>query len=205
MRNKFTLITLLLLIVITGRSTAQVDPHFSQYYANPLWLNPALTGVINGDSRLNANYKNQWADINNAYQTAAVSADFRTTDRLALGFSILDQESGGNTFNYLSAYGSLGYNITVSNDGNQRISFGLQAGIINRSFDLGKLQFGSQYNPVSGFDPSVTSFENFSSTNTTVFDGNAGIFYYNGNPLSTVNVFGGVSVFHLSRPKDAFS
>src|ERR1700743_2306155 len=200
MKTKLIIIALLLQIGVVIQSTAQVDPHFSQYYANPLWLNPALTGVINGDSRLNANYKNQWADINNAYETGALSADFRTTDRMGLGFSIMDQSSGGHTFNYLSAYGSFGYNITVSQDGNQRINFGLQAGIINRSFDLSKLQFGSQYNPVSGFDPGVTSFENFSSTNTTVFDANAGIFYYNGNPLSTMNPFFGVSVYHLSRP-----
>lgn len=199
------MITLLLLILIAGRSTAQVDPHFSQYYANPLWLNPALTGVINGDYRINANYKNQWADINNAYHTAAVSGDYRATDKVGLGFSILDQSAGDNTFNYLSAYGSFGYGISISNDGNQRLNFGLQAGIINRSFDLSKLQFGSQYNPVSGFDPGITSFENFSTTNSTVFDANAGIFYYDGDPLSTVNPFAGVSVDHLSRPKDAFS
>jgi type IX secretion system PorP/SprF family membrane protein len=205
MRNKFTTLTLLLLLVMAGRSAAQVDPHFSQYYANPLWLNPALTGVINGDSRINANYKNQWADINNAYETAAVSADYRATDKVGLGFSILDQSSGNHSFNYLSAYGSLGYAISVSADGNQRLSFGAQAGIINRSFDLSKLQFGSQYNPISGFDPGTTSFENFSSTNSTVFDANAGIFYYDGDPLSNANAFGGVSVAHLSRPKDAFA
>lgn len=205
MRNKIIQLTLLLLTVIAGRSAAQVDPHFSQYYANPLWLNPALTGVINGDYRLIANYKNQWADINNAYQTVAVSADWRSDDKLSLGFNILDQSAGGHSFNYLGAYGSLGYGISISDDDNQRINFGVQAGIINRSFDMNKLQFGDQYNPISGFDSGLSSFENFPSTNTTVFDANAGIFYYDGNPLSSVNPFLGVSVFHLSRPKDAFT
>ena len=203
--KKTILITLLFLSGTAGRLVAQVDPHFSQYYANPLWLNPALTGVINGDSRISGNYKNQWATINNAYQTAAVSADFRTSDKVSLGISVLNQSAGGNSFNYFSAYGSLGYGITVSNDGNHRLSFGLQAGFINRSFDMSKLQFGNQYNPGSGFDPGLPSFETFSNTNTTVFDANAGIFYYNGNQMSTVNPFAGVSVGHLSRPKDGFS
>ena len=59
------IIILLLQIAATGKLMAQIDPHFSQYYAYPLWLNPALTGVINGDSRVNANYKNQYSNANN--------------------------------------------------------------------------------------------------------------------------------------------
>lgn len=201
-------ISILLLLLTTGAATqlkAQVDPHFSQYYAYPLWLNPALTGVINGNGRVSANYKNQWASVNQAYQTAAVSGDFRATDKVGLGLTILDQSAGGNSFNYFSAYGSFGYGVAISTDGNDRLHFGLQAGVINRSFDMSRLQFGNQYNPGSGFDPSLPSYERFSNTNTTVFDANAGIFYYNGDPNKIVNAFGGASVGHLSRPKDGFS
>lgn len=196
---------LLLLVGAVGRLQAQVDPHFSQYYAYPLWLNPALTGVMNGDLRVSGNFKSQWASVGSGYETGAASVDFRPTNKLAVGLTILNQAAGDAGFNYFSAYGSLGYAIAVSNDGNQKVSFGVQAGLINRSFDMNKLQFGSQYNPISGFDPGLGSLENFSSTNTTVFDANAGVFYYNGDPLSTANVFGGVSVSHLSRPKDPFS
>ncbi|QJD96987.1 PorP/SprF family type IX secretion system membrane protein [Mucilaginibacter robiniae] len=204
--KKITQILILLLVIgTTGRLQAQVDPHFSQYYAYPLWLNPALTGVFNGQSRFSANYKNQWATVNQAYQTTAASGDFKTSDKLSLGFTVLDQSAGGRSFNYFDAYGSLGYGIAISNDGSQRLSFGLQAGLINRSFDMSKLQFGDQYNPGVGFDPSLPSYENFSNTHTTVFDANAGIFYYDGNPNKTMNAFGGVSVGHLSRPKDGFS
>lgn len=196
---------MLLLTGASGRSMAQVDPHFSQYYANPLWLNPALTGVINGDTRISGNFKDQWASVNNAYRTAAVAADFRTSEKVSLGLSVLNQSAGGNSFNYFSAYGSLGYGIAISNNGNHRLSFGVQAGLINRSFDMSKFQFGNQYVPGSGFDPGLPSFESFSNTNTTIFDANAGVFYYNGDNLSTVNAFGGISVGHLSRPKDNFS
>ncbi|MEO6498226.1 MAG: type IX secretion system membrane protein PorP/SprF, partial [Mucilaginibacter sp.] len=48
---------LLLQFGIVIKVQAQVDPHFSQYYANPLWLNPALTGVIDGDLRFNSIFK----------------------------------------------------------------------------------------------------------------------------------------------------
>jgi len=40
-------------------SNAQTDPHFSQYYAYPMWLNPGLTGAIDGDYRVTALYRDQ--------------------------------------------------------------------------------------------------------------------------------------------------
>ena len=199
------MIALLLLVGVAGRLQAQVDPHFSQYYAYPLWLNPALTGVMNGDLRVSGNFKSQWASVGNGYETGAASVDFRPTEKVAVGLTILNQAAGDAGFNYFSAYGSFGYSIPVSDDANQKVSFGVQAGLINRSFDMNKLQFGSQYDPISGYNPGMGSLENFSSNNTTVFDANAGVFYYNGDPLTNVNFFGGFSVAHLSRPKDPFA
>ena len=55
----------LLQLIMVNQLKAQIDPHFSQYYAYPLWLNPALTGVMNGEARINANYKDQYLYHNN--------------------------------------------------------------------------------------------------------------------------------------------
>jgi type IX secretion system PorP/SprF family membrane protein len=184
---------------------AQIDPHFSQYYAYPLWLNPALTGVFNGDTRLNANFKDQWASITNGYRTGGLSVDFRPTERAAWGLNIINQAAGTAGFNYFAAYGSFGYGIAVSADGRQKIRFGVQAGLINRSFDPDKLQLDDQYNPGSGYDPTMPSFESFSTTSATVFDASAGIFYYDSDPLKQANLFGGVSVAHLTGANDPFA
>lgn len=70
---------------------------------------------------------------------------------------------------------------------------------------MNKLQFGSQYNPGLGYDPTINSMENFANRNTTIFDANAGIFYYDGDPLKSANLFGGVAVSHLNRPTDPFA
>ena len=184
---------------------AQIDPHFSQYYAYPLWLNPALTGVVDGDMRINLNAKDQWRGISNGYKTGAVSMDFRPTEKLGVGFNVINQAAGTAGFNYFAAYGSLGYGIAISEDGNQKLHFGLQAGVINRSFDPGKLQLDDQYNPITGYDPTAPSFENFATTSAMVFDASAGVFYYNDNPESTANLFGGVSIAHLTNSKDPFA
>jgi len=198
-------LAVLLQLVIVCRLQAQVDPHFSQYYAYPLWLNPALTGVIDGDSRVTANYKSQWQTISDAYQTAALSADFRATDKVGVGFNVIDQEAGTAGYNYLAAYGSFGYGIALNGDGTQHLHFGVQAGIINRNFDVGKLEFDDQYNPLTGFDPSIPSNEYFSTTSSTIFDAGTGIYYFGDDQSSSTNAFGGISLFHITQPKDPFA
>jgi type IX secretion system PorP/SprF family membrane protein len=204
-RRLMIMLAIMLQLGAISQLKAQIDPHFSQYYAYPLYLNPALTGVINGDLRVNANFKNQYATINNAYQTGGLSLDYRPTEKVGLGFNVLNQAAGDIGYNYFAAYGSFGYAISVSNDGYKKVSFGVQAGVINRSFDPSKAQFGSQFNPGSGFDPSLPSNENFLNTNATIFDAGAGVFYYDGDPLHDANLFGGVSVAHLARSKDPFA
>lgn len=52
------------------------DPHFSQFFASPLTLNPALTGKFDGNLRATGNYRNQWPTINRAFTTTTVSVDF---------------------------------------------------------------------------------------------------------------------------------
>ena len=205
MKKQTLMMALLLVFLAAGRATAQVDPHFSQYYAYPLWLNPALTGVINGDVRVNGNFKNQWQSIGDAYKTGAVSVDYRANEKASFGLNIINQAAGSAGYNYFAAYGSFGYSIAVSYDGNKKINFGLQAGVINRSFDINSAQFGSQYDPNMGYNPNMPSYENFAGSSATVFDSGAGIFYYDGDPSSTANLFAGVSVAHLLRGQDPFA
>lgn len=201
---KQLIITAILMVSATFMVKGQVDPHFSQYYAFPLWLNPALTGVVDGSARVTANYRNQWTGMSNGYQTAAISADVKVSDKIALGLNVFDQKAGTAGYNYLAAYGSFAYQLPISANTYHKLNFGLQAGLINRGIDLNKLQFDDQYNPLSGYDPGMSSAEHFASSSAAVFDANAGLFYYDGTPSAKVNVFGGMSVAHLTRPKDPF-
>lgn len=194
-----------LFVMAAGHAKAQIDPHFSQYYAYPLWLNPAMTGVFNGSARVSANVRDQWATVGNGYRTGGLSADFRSDDKAAFGINILNQAAGSAGYNYFAAYGSFGYGVAVSSDGMQKLHFGVQAGVINRSFDPSKLQFDDQYNAIGGFDPNIPSGENFTTTNATVFDASAGIFYYDSNPMNIANIFGGVSLAHLADSNDPFA
>ena len=44
------------------------DPTFTQFYANPLYLNPAFAGS-NGCPRFALNYRNEWPQLTGNYVT----------------------------------------------------------------------------------------------------------------------------------------
>ncbi|WP_316819951.1 PorP/SprF family type IX secretion system membrane protein [Pedobacter gandavensis] len=186
------------------RVVAQIDPHFSQYYAHPLWLNPALTGVIDGDYRVSINAKQQWGTVSNSFLTGGASFDMAPVKNLAFGAMVLNQNAGDIGYNNLSALVSAAYRIHFGQTGLHMINFGVQAGVLNKSFDASKITLGSQFNPVTGFDPGFGINENYSATNSLVPDVNVGFMYFDGNPNQSVNVFGGAMAAHLTRPVDKF-
>ncbi|AOM77023.1 PorP/SprF family type IX secretion system membrane protein [Pedobacter steynii] len=188
----------------TQRVIAQIDPHFSQYYAHPLWLNPALTGVTDGEYRVSINAKQQWGSISNSYLTGGASFDMAPVKNLAFGAMVLNQNAGDISYNHLSALASAAYRIHFGRNGQNMVNFGVQAGILNKSFDASKITLGSQFNPVTGYDPNFGISESFASSNTLVPDVNAGVMYFDGNPDQRVNVFAGAMAAHLTRPIDKF-
>src|SRR5512147_7357 len=77
------------------------DPNFSQFFASPLTLNPALTGKFDGLYRIAGNYRDQWPTFNNAFVTYTVSADFGILksrvpeiDQFGVGFMAFSDKSG---------------------------------------------------------------------------------------------------------------
>src|SRR5436189_2259979 len=76
------------------------DPHFSQFFASPLTLNPAFTGKFDGQWRVAAIHRDQWPSIPKAYVTTAASFDFGILknkipegDIFGIGFSGLSDQS----------------------------------------------------------------------------------------------------------------
>ncbi len=204
MKTSKIIISALLVCLFSKASVAQIDPHFSQYYAYPLLLNPALTGVIDGDYRVSLNAKQQWGAIDNSYLTGAASFDMAPTKQLAFGATILNQSAGDIDFNYLNALASASYRVRFGSRGLNILNFGLQAGIINKSFDASKITLGNQFDPSIRYNPGMQGNENIASNSSLVPDVNAGIMYFDGNPEQTLNVFAGASAAHLTRPVDKF-
>src|ERR1700748_3191093 len=96
-RARAALFCTLIAFLLASTSIRAQDPGFSQFFASPLTLNPALTGKFNGVVRVAGNYRNQWPSINNAFITSTISVDapiFRNklpeNDTWGLGFMAMN-------------------------------------------------------------------------------------------------------------------
>ncbi|MBV4358181.1 PorP/SprF family type IX secretion system membrane protein, partial [Pinibacter aurantiacus] len=205
--KSITKITAMGLLLLAGMGTAKAqDPHYTQYYVYPSWLNPALTGVFDGSARVSAIYRNQWGNIASPYQTPGVSADFNTNKNAAFGVSVLNQRAGDGGFNYTTAYASMAYSgVKFGANGYKRLNMGFQLGMIQRRFDISKMSFGEQWNPSTGYNPGAGTGEALSKTSATSFDAGVGVMYYDAEPGKKANLFAGVSASHITRPTDQFS
>jgi type IX secretion system PorP/SprF family membrane protein len=206
MKNLFKISCLLLAMCVTGVLKAQVDPHFSQYYVYPAWLNPALTGAFDGQYRVSGIYRSQWGNISTPFTTPGVSVEFTTDKNINVGASVLNQTAGTGGYNYTTAYGNFAYTgVKFGPNLTKRIVFGIQAGMIQRRFDRSKLTFGDQWNPVTGYNPGTPSAEVLSRTSATAFDVGAGVMFFDAQPGKKANFFAGFSASHLTKPEDKFS
>ena len=204
MKCKF-LILLMLSILTLNKTKGQVDPHFSQYYVYPSWLNPALTGAFDGDYRVSGIYRNQWNSIGSPFSTPGASFEITTEKNINFGGSILNQTAGNGGYNYLTGYASAAYTgVKFGINGNQRFVFALQAGVINRRFNPSKFTLGDQWNPVTGFNPNPSS-DLPTKNKSMIFDAGAGVLYYDANPNQKANAYLGFSASHLNQPEDAFA
>jgi type IX secretion system PorP/SprF family membrane protein len=206
MRTFYFIFIILLLLF---KANAQ-DPHFSQFFASPLTLNPALTGKFDGNLRATGNYRNQWPTINRAFTTTTVSVDFpimrnhiSPTDTWGLGVMGYSDQSANSAlkFNYLSV--STAFHKGLDEDGYQQIGAGFQATYTNMLLNVSNLKFEDQLTPF-GFTGNTSEVFNNSTLKNNYFDLNAGILY-SGSTTDKNNFYAGVSMYHITRPKQQFT
>jgi type IX secretion system PorP/SprF family membrane protein len=200
---------LLLSIVANGQ-----DIHFSQFYASPLNLNPATTGVLSCDVRFSAIYRNQWASVLNANAFNTFSAGLETrlpigkNDFVGVGLNLWADKAGSSAFSTI--HGSLSGSFIKRLGGRRSNDMYLSAagsiGFSQRSIETLKLQFGSQWNG-DAFDGTLTSGENESSWNSRVAyaDLGAGLFWWMAlDKKGESNVYAGMAFNHLTRANISF-
>jgi type IX secretion system PorP/SprF family membrane protein len=198
----------IVLFIVAMKTSAQ-DPNFSQFFASPLTLNPAMTGKFDGVYRIAGNYRDQWPTFNNAFVTYTVSADFgilKNTipeyDQFGLGFMAFSDKSGNGILTDNFGAISLAYHKALDENGYHQIGAGFQGTYVNKRLDVSKVTFADQLTPL-GFT-GVTS-EVFASNRISLsyFDLNAGLMY-NGSTNGYNNFYLGASMYHINRPKESF-
>jgi type IX secretion system PorP/SprF family membrane protein len=136
-----------IVILISLKAEAQ-DPGFSQFFANPLHLNPAFAGTTELP-RLVVNYRNQWPSNGTTFSTYSVSYDqlFRKS-KTGLGFQLTRDEELNNVLSSNSAQMAYSYHLQLTDF--SFMTLGLQAGVTLKQFNPGNLVFPSGINQLSG-------------------------------------------------------
>jgi len=202
-------IYILLLFTLVSNGLLAQDPHFSQFYSSPLTLNPAMTGVFAGETRLAMTYRNQWRTVSTPFTTATVACDFQLlndkigNDLFGLGFvGMIDQSNNqGLKANFLSI--STAYNKSIDIEGLHKIGVGFQASWATKKADYSRFVFSRQFTPM-GFDPSLPTGEPTSGFTINYLDVAAG-FLYSGMSATNSQWYLGGSYYHLNKPNEAIS
>jgi len=201
-------IFIVLFIVGISASAYAQDPHFSQFFASPLTLNPAFTGKFDGEWRLAVNHRDQWPSIPKAYVTTSGSFDFNIMkdklpagDVFGIGISGLSDASANDQLKLNYGSLSLSYHKALDENGYNTIGAGFQGTYSSLTLDEGKLTFEDMLRS-NGFTGARTDFLS-NGNNQNYFDINAGILF-SGSSNGENNYYAGVSVYHVNRPKVGF-
>ncbi len=173
-------------------SNAQ-DPTFTQFYSNPLYLNPAFAGS-NGCPRFNLNYRNQWPQLSANYITYSASYD-QYSKNISGGLGVLatyDQQGQGTIS---TAMLGLIYSYHLTLGRKWKILFGARASWYQKSLDWSKCTFGDMIDPRRGFIYATGDVPR--GGNRGFFDASAGTIIYN------KYFFAGFSAHHLNTPNES--
>lgn len=167
------------------------DPQLSQFYAAPMYLNPALTGNTHQE-RLGLNYRMQWPGIGPGFQTYAVAYDHNSPQiNSGIGGMVMHDRAG--SFNLAFTQMSLNYSYEARINRRRAVRGGVRAGYTTRTFDQGNMLFADQIIR----DNAPTSIEAPSMQNTAYFDFSAGFLYYE------EQFWAGFSLNHLNQPQQS--
>ena len=183
-----------LVMGLLGTTTAfGQDPQFTQFYANPLYLNPAFAGTARCP-RVALNYRNQWPALTGTFVTTSASYDQDVRGIMGgLGLLVTSDQAGKGTLNTTTVSGIYSYTQAVSRKFS--IKAGFQATYFQKSLDWNKLTFGDQIDPRRGFIYATNDVPRGGSVGNADFS--AGILGY------TDIFFVGFAAHHLTEPNES--
>jgi len=170
------------------------DPGFSQFFANPLYLNPAFTGTTELP-RAVVNYRNQWPQKGTTFTTYSLSYDqISKKMNTGFGFQIYHDKELNNILNTSSAAFSYSYHLKLNTE--SFMTLGLQAGMVLKQFNTSSLIFPSEINQLSG---EITQGSSIIYSNEKKVYPDFAV----GAVGQQNEIFWGASVHHLTQPDES--
>ncbi len=190
------LMLLAFLISLVSHGAQAQDPQFSQFYASPLYLNPALTGSTDR-ARVGVNYRNQWPSLTHSFTTISAYVDY-FNKALESGFGVIVNQHEESFLKYkASEIGALySYKMRVSDEVIMRTGF--QLSYFQKNVNFEDLVFGNQLDINNGvvIGPSGEVFDGSERANFLSASA-GGLIYTNAFWL-------GAAVHHINEPNQSF-
>jgi len=182
-------------VMCTGIAFSQ-DISFSQFYANPLYLNPAFSGSV-GVPRVALQYRNQWSGFNNAFTTYSAAFDMPVKKlQGGIGGYVLNDTQADGILNSLQV--NFSYSVFIQISENYRLHGALQVGYNQNSLNTNKLVFADNLDPNYGNHGTSAELATLTDPNYSFADFSGGVLMY------SKRLFYGVAVHHLTEPNQSF-
>lgn len=196
LKTKLKYTALGILLLASGTAGAQ-DVGFSQFYANPLYLNPAFAGTAVAP-RLSFTYRAQWPGLVSAFTTISASYDQYFNDlHGGLGFMVMSDRVGDHGALNTNTVGAM-YAFHFQLTRKINISAALQVSLVNTNLRWDEyLRFPDQIENEMGFSY-ITAAQQPENLSRIAADFNFGAVVYSDM------WYGGVAVSHLTQPNVAF-
>jgi type IX secretion system PorP/SprF family membrane protein len=190
---KNTLLALLLWLILPLAALAQ-DPLFSQFYANPIYTNPAFAGS-SGNIRINIIARDQYSALRNNYQTASASVDAQVNALNGGIGAMATMDRSGDGFLTTSTFSAIyAYSVALSRSVTMRA--GIQASYYQRVYDFNQFKFGDQIDDQLGFV--FPTAESRGSERIQLPNFGTGLLVYG------KNLYGGFAIHNLIEPNQSF-
>ena len=196
--NYFKNIGLFFVLFFIATVTGAQDPEFTQFYASPLHLNPALAGT-GRCSRITTSYRNQWPSIQNAYVTYQTSYDqFMPGMNGGVGIAFIGDRAADGIYNTMGVSGTYAYKMEF--DADFQLQAGVQFSYYQKTLDWARLEFGDEFHPVNGYLGKISLDRNSNNRDKVGYtDYSVGLLGFN------KSFYGGVAVKHITEPNESFN
>jgi type IX secretion system PorP/SprF family membrane protein len=185
------------------------DIHLSQFFEAPLWRNPSLAGIFQGDLRFQGVYRTQWGSVTVPYRTGSFNGEYKMpigggNDFLTLGGQVMYDIAGSTDFKTTHVLPAINFHKSLSGYQNTYLSLGFMGGLVQRSIDRNKITTNSQYDG-TGYNPMLDINESVANYNLQYGDASVGLSFNSSIGESEYdNYFIGVAYHHFNRPSNTF-
>ncbi len=175
-----------LVVLVTFIQLPAQEMQFTQFYASPLFLNPAFTGLTY-EHRFTATYRNQWPGIKRAFTTYMASYDYNISSlKSGIGGFVVQDRAGTSNLVTTQIGGNFAYSAKI----NKTTEFrgGITLAVTQKKLDNTTLIFNDQL--ITG----SPSQESRGIEPTSYADIGTGVL------INSKNYWFGVAAKHINQP-----